>query len=63
MSNENLPLKKKRIWRSPEIHNVGKIGDLTDVGVDNVRDNTNDQLPTYRKGASIDPNAEVELKD
>lgn len=46
--------KGKRLWSTPEIVDVGKVIDTTEVGVDNLRDNTNDQLKTYKKGAEFD---------
>jgi len=51
----------KAAWRKPEIHDVGNIVDVTDVGVENVRDNTNDMLRTYKDKAIQDPREEVEL--
>ena len=49
--------QEKRSWHTPEIVDVGKVIDTTEVGVDNLRDNTNDQLRTYRKGAGEDEGA------
>jgi hypothetical protein len=48
MNQSNLHgTSQKRAWRSPEIVNAGKVIDTTEVGIQNVRDNPNDKLPTY----------------
>jgi hypothetical protein len=52
----------KRVWRSPEIVDVGGVAETTTVGNQNVRDNQGVEPPTYH-----DPNRamneEVDLGD